>query len=60
MLLWIACLNIVAYGLTKLYYVLRNKSRQQKWDKMSDDERIQYLSTFKDAGNKRLDFRFTS
>jgi hypothetical protein len=60
MLLGLACLNIGLYTTTKLYYVLRNKYRQKKWDKMSDDEQFKYLSTTRNAGNKRLDFKFAS
>lgn len=50
--------NIVVYILTKVYYVLRNRSRARKWDAMTEDERIVYLKTTTDEGNKRLDFRF--
>ncbi len=59
-LLAVVGLNICLYLLTKAYYVLRNKYREQIWNKMSEDERIEYLATTPDAGNKRLDFRFTS
>jgi len=51
-------MNIVLYLFMKFYYVWRNKSRSKKWDAMSEDERLHYLSTTKDEGNKRLDFRF--
>ncbi|KAK9788113.1 putative Phthalate transporter [Seiridium cardinale] len=50
--------NIVLYLLTKTYYVWRNKSRSAKWDAMTDQERLHYLNTTTDEGNKRLDFRF--
>jgi len=50
--------NIVVYILTKIYYVWRNKSRATKWDAMTEDERVHYLETTTDEGNKRLDFRF--
>ncbi|KAK6070704.1 phthalate transporter [Seiridium cupressi] len=50
--------NIVLYLLTKTYYVWRNKSRSAKWDAMTDQERLHYLNTTRDEGNKRLDFRF--
>ncbi|KAK6071935.1 phthalate transporter [Seiridium cupressi] len=50
--------NIVLYLLTKTYYVWRNKSRSAKWDAMTDQERLHYLNSTRDEGNKRLDFRF--
>ena len=50
--------NIGLYIVTKIYYVWRNKTRENKWNAMTEDERINYLATTTDAGNKRLDFRF--
>ncbi|KAJ8118871.1 hypothetical protein ONZ43_g3906 [Nemania bipapillata] len=50
--------NVVIYVLTKCYYVYRNKQRDRKWDAMSAEEQLEYLSTTTDEGNKRLDFRF--
>ena len=60
MLLWVVAVNIALYALTKVYYTMRNKSRERRWNSMSDDERLGYLRTTRDAGNKRLDFRFAS
>ncbi|KAI1456226.1 MFS general substrate transporter [Annulohypoxylon moriforme] len=57
-LLAVLVMNIVLYCLTKVYYVLRNRYRDQKWNAMTDDEKFHYLSTTTDEGNKRLDFRF--
>ncbi len=51
-------MNIVLYLFTKAYYVFRNRQRDRKWNAMSEDERLEYLATTKDQGNKRLDFRF--
>ncbi|RDW68164.1 MFS general substrate transporter-67 [Coleophoma cylindrospora] len=51
--------NIIIYLATKLYYVQRNASRDHEWGAMSKREKVAYLSTTKDEGNKRLDFRFT-
>lgn len=59
-LIGIAVLNIILYALTKLYYVGRNKHRERKWDRMNEDDRLEYLLRTGDAGNKRLDFRFAS
>ncbi|PMD23508.1 MFS general substrate transporter [Hyaloscypha hepaticicola] len=50
--------NIGLYIVTKVYYVWRNKSRDAKWNAMNEDERLNYLATTTDEGNKRLDFRF--
>ncbi|KAF1816197.1 MFS general substrate transporter [Eremomyces bilateralis CBS 781.70] len=59
-LLAICCMNIVLYPLIKAYYVWRNKSRDEVWNKMGKDERDGYLEDEgqRDRGNKRLDFRF--
>ncbi|KAI1412733.1 MFS general substrate transporter [Hypoxylon sp. FL1857] len=57
-LLAILIMNIVLYGLTKVYYVFRNKYRDGKWNAMTAEEKLHYLSTTTDEGNKRLDFRF--
>jgi hypothetical protein len=57
-LLGILCMNIVLYGLVKTYYVLRNKQKDRKWNAMTPEERLDYLASTTDQGNKRLDFRF--
>lgn len=51
-------LNVVLYLSTKAYYVFRNNQRAKKWDAMTEEERVDYLETTTDQGNKRLDFRF--
>ncbi len=51
-------LNVVLYSSTKGYYMFRNHQRAKKWDAMSEEERLEYLETTTDKGNKRLDFRF--
>ena len=51
-------MNVVLYGLVKAYYVYRNKQRDTKWSAMTAEERVEYLATTTDLGNKRLDFRF--
>ena len=50
--------NIFIYLLTKVYYVWRNSTREKKWNALSAEERLHYLETTKDEGNRRLDFRF--
>lgn len=57
-LLSISIINMGLYGATKLYYVKRNAYRDRKWNAMTEEERINYLATTTDEGNKRLDFRF--
>lgn len=42
----------------KWYYIRRNKKREQIWDSMTPEQKDDYLTTTKDEGNKRLDFRF--
>ncbi len=51
-------MNFVVYVLVKVYYVWRNKTRDRKWEAMTPEQRLEYLSTTTDQGNKRLDFRF--
>jgi len=57
-LIGIVAWNFVLIIGTKGYYMWRNKTRDTIWNAMSDDEKRHYLSTTKDVGNKRLDFRF--
>lgn len=54
-------LNILSLGLfvfAKVYYILRNRWKERKWQAMSQEERRVYMETTKDKGNRRLDFRF--
>ncbi|WWC72811.1 uncharacterized protein I206_106775 [Kwoniella pini CBS 10737] len=58
-LLGIICYNlIILYPGTWLFYRFINKRRDAVWNKMTTEERAEYLATTKDEGNKRLDFRF--
>jgi MFS family permease len=59
-LLGIMAWNIIMFIFAKVYYATKNKKRDQIWDAMSREERVNYLATTKDKGNKRLDFRFGS
>jgi hypothetical protein len=57
-LLSIVILNIFLYLGTKVYYVKRNAYRERKWEAITEDEKLIYLATTTDEGNKRLNFRF--
>jgi hypothetical protein len=57
-LLGILAWNVVFILFTKAYYMWKNSRRQKIWDAMTPEERINYIGTTKDKGNKRLDFRF--
>jgi hypothetical protein len=59
-LLGLVAWNIVLFCGSKVYYEWRNKVRDEKWNAMTRDQRIHYLNTTTDKGNKRLDFRFAS
>ncbi|TFK70780.1 hypothetical protein BDN72DRAFT_726609, partial [Pluteus cervinus] len=48
----------ILYPGTKFYYVWRNRQRDKIWNAMTPEEKVQYLTTTKDVGNRRLDFRF--
>lgn len=50
--------NFVFAFLIKFYYAWRNKRRDAVWNAMSAEEKDAYLSTTKDEGSRRLDFRF--
>ncbi|KAL4895867.1 major facilitator superfamily domain-containing protein [Aspergillus ambiguus] len=57
-LLGLVCSNIAIYVAIKAYYMLRNRQRDRKWMAMTEEQRIEYIATTKDEGNRRLDFRF--
>ncbi|KAF3390932.1 putative transporter [Talaromyces pinophilus] len=50
--------TIVAYALAKTYYEARNRWKKARWEKLSPEEKANYLETTTDLGNKRLDFQF--
>lgn len=58
-LLGIVAWNIVIFVGAKIYYTTKNNRRDKVWNSWSREERIEYLRTTKDEGNKRLDFRFS-
>lgn len=49
--------NLVIYGLTKLFYLWRNRVRGREWESMSQDEKEAYLETTTDTGSGRKDFK---
>jgi hypothetical protein len=59
-LLGILAWNVLVFIGSKVYYVRKNQKRDEIWDKMTREERVHYLATTTDKGNKRLDFRFSS
>lgn len=44
--------------LTKVFYVWKNRKRDEVWGAMSIEERQRYIAETSDKGNQRLDFRF--
>ncbi|WVR07847.1 hypothetical protein IAU60_004890 [Kwoniella sp. DSM 27419] len=55
----IICFNVLfLYPFARWYYKSKNARRAAIWDKMSSEQKNEYLSTTTDKGNKRLDFRF--
>lgn len=59
-LLAFVAFNILAIIATKLYYEWRNDTRGKIWASMTREQRVHYLETTKDEGNKRLNFRFAN
>lgn len=57
-LLALCLVSIALFVATKFYYLRKNKTRSQKWDAMSEQEKEHYIYNTTDEGNKRLDFRF--
>ncbi|GAA6003821.1 uncharacterized protein JCM10292_003398 [Rhodotorula paludigena] len=49
---------IIVYPGTFFYYRARNAWKEKRWSAMSTEERSTYLTTTKDEGCRRLDFRF--
>lgn len=58
-LIGITAATVVVYVLTIFWYKWRNEKRDEIWNKMTVEEKREYLKTTKDEGNKRLDFRFS-
>ena len=56
-LVGIVFMNIGIYLLIKVHYGWGNRSRAEKWDAMTNDQKRHYLQTTADEGNKRLGFQ---
>ncbi|KAG4031430.1 hypothetical protein MFRU_009g02030 [Monilinia fructicola] len=50
--------SIALFLLTKVYYVMRNRSREKVWSAMTPEEQRDYKRNTKETGSSRLDFRF--
>ncbi|CRG88286.1 putative transporter YIL166C [Talaromyces islandicus] len=59
-LISMSVLSFVLFIVAKFYFDTKNKRRARIWDAMSTEERDAYLTSNRDSGNKRLDFRFVS
>jgi hypothetical protein len=57
-LIGIVAWNIVMFYGVKLFYIWRNKVREQKWNELTKEEQEDYAAHTKDEGLDRLDFRF--
>lgn len=54
----LASANIVIFVLAKWYYIWRNQQKAKKWNRLSETEQENYLSTTKDTGTKKINIRF--
>ncbi|KAF4631038.1 hypothetical protein G7Y89_g7098 [Cudoniella acicularis] len=59
-LLGLAAYNVILFIGAKAFYIWKNNQRDEIWDSKTREEKLDYLATTKDKGNKRLDFRFAS
>lgn len=57
-LIGITCWSFCVILGTKFFYKHVNAKRDRQWNAMSRKEKEDYLTTTKDEGSKRLDFRF--
>ncbi|RFU34241.1 hypothetical protein B7463_g2082, partial [Scytalidium lignicola] len=49
--------NIVLFILTKIYYLYINRQKERKWKAMTEDQKIDYLTSTTDSGSKKLNFQ---
>ena len=59
-LLGINVLSVSLFLVAKVYYVLKNKSRDKRWNALSAEEKLDYTKNTTDKASRRLDFRFAS
>ncbi|OWB74317.1 hypothetical protein B5S31_g4106 [[Candida] boidinii] len=59
-LFWIAFAMFPIMLLTKAFYVYINRTREKKWQSMTEEEREDYIQNTTDEGSYRLDFRFAT
>ncbi|RDI80590.1 Lysophospholipase [Venturia inaequalis] len=59
-LMGINFLSLFLFLFAKAYYVLKNRSRDGKWNAMTPEERTDYTLNTTDKASRRLDFRFAS
>ncbi|PMD67047.1 phthalate transporter [Hyaloscypha bicolor E] len=52
-LLGLAAYNVCLFIGAKVYYTLKNNQRDRVWDSMTREQKLNYLATTKDKGNKR-------
>ncbi|KAH8590990.1 major facilitator superfamily domain-containing protein [Bisporella sp. PMI_857] len=57
-LIGINVLAIILFIFAKVYYVLKNKSRDKRWNRLTAEEKIEYTRNTEDKASRRLDFRF--
>ncbi|KAF1817455.1 putative pantothenate transporter [Eremomyces bilateralis CBS 781.70] len=57
-LIGINILSIALFLYAKIYYVVKNKIRERKWNAMTPEERVEYTYNTTDTASRRLDFRF--
>jgi hypothetical protein len=57
-LLAINCYNLALFVFVKYYYVKKNARRQRAWERLTGEEKVEYVRTTDEEGAKRLDFRF--
>ena len=57
-LIAISAFSVLLCMLTKAYYIYRNKQKRHIWDNMSPEQRIEYTTTTRIVGARRLDVQF--
>lgn len=57
-LIAINAFSVLLCILAKVYYIYRNKQKKRIWDCMSPEQQIEYTTTTRTVGARRLDFQF--